>query len=53
MALYMVTTRKMSKFSLSEVEIIKSKKAQAYIDNITHDNGVYIVYGAAKDSRIK
>ena len=35
MALYMVTTRKVSKLSLSEVEIIKSKKTQAYIDNIT------------------
>lgn len=53
MALYMVTTRKVSKLSLSEVEIIKSKKTQAYIDNITQDNGVYIVYGAAKNSYIK
>ena len=53
MTLYICTTRKVSKLSLSEVEVIKSKKAQAYIDNITQDNGVYIVYGAAKNSRIK
>ena len=53
MALYMVTTRKVSKLSLSAVEIIKSKKTQAYIDNITQDNGVYVVYGAAKNSYIK
>lgn len=53
MTLYIGTTRKVSKLSLSEVEVIKSKKTQAYIDNITQDNGVYIVYGAAKNSRIK
>ena len=53
MTLYIGATRKASKLSLSEVEVIKSKKAQAYIDNITRDNGVYIVYGAAKNDRIK
>lgn len=53
MTLYIGTTRKVSKLSLSEVEVIKSQKTQAYIDNITQDNGAYIVYGAAKNSRIK
>ena len=51
--LYIGTTRKVSKLSLSEVKVINSQKAQAYIDNITQDNHVYIVYGAAKNSCIK
>lgn len=51
--LYIGTTRKVSKLSLSEVKVINSQKAQAYVDNITQDNHVYIVYGAAKNSCIK